>query len=137
MRTPAARSQAAIGHREIRRLLGGGPLARPTILEVGACDGVDTVNLLRVRPRAIVHCFEPDERAAERWRGNVVSRRATLHRVAIGAEDGRTRFHPSGGQHPRSKQEIEGGWYYSGSIRRPRQHLESFPWVEFGEPIEV
>jgi len=107
--------------------------AHPVVLECGANDGTDTNRFLARWPGAEVHCFEPEPRAAERWRANVVSDRARLHEVAIGERDGEATFHRSSGHHP----DGNGPWDQSGSLRRPTGHLERWTWVTFTETLTV
>ena len=112
-----------------------------TVLEVGAHHGMHTELFLSAFPQAHIHAFEPDPRAAERFRANVTDRRATLHEMAIGAANGRAEFHVSGGMPPGATKEIEAryrkGWDQSGSLRAPKAHLERHPWCRFVRTISV
>ena len=113
---------------------------RPVILDIGCNDGTHTRWFLELFPEAIVHCFEPDPRPRRRFAENVHDPRAHLYPIALSAEDGTAEFHQSGGSPPASlgpRPRHPGGWDYSGSIRRPKAHLEKHPWVTFPGRIEV
>ncbi|MEM9975577.1 MAG: FkbM family methyltransferase [Pseudomonadota bacterium] len=114
---------------QIRELV---PSPAPVILEIGANDGTDTLRFLECFPRATIHCFEPDPRAAARWRDTVKDTRAHLHQIAIGAADGTATFHQSGGAHRHTQD-----WDYSGSLRAPKAHLDVHPAITFETHIEV
>lgn len=107
---------------------------RPTILEIGCHEGTDTERLLDVMPNAHVHCFEPDPRPRARfearWKGD---RRVTLWPVAVGAESGEVPFYQSSG----APENGSGDWDYSGSVLKPKTHLEAVPWVKFETTINV
>jgi len=119
-----------------------GPAAR-VVLEVGAHHGTDTRNLLATFPDATIHCFEPDPRAAEIHAASIRDRRVHLHRLAVGATNGRADFHMSGGQRPdlpgTERSRYAKGWDQSGSLRRPTGHLKRHPWCTFSRtvPVEV
>ncbi len=69
------------------------------------------------------YLFEPDPG----WRNQKIpDGNAKFYPVAIGAQDGEIDFHPS-----------VDGWKWSGSIRKPKEHLNVVPEVKFGQPIKV
>lgn len=111
------------------------------VLEIGANRGMHTPMLLTAFPEASLHAFEPDPRATEHFRANVRDRRVKLHQMAIGAANGRAEFHVSGGQPPpdyvQAPGEYRAGWDQSGSIRKPKKHLELFPWCKFVRTMSV
>lgn len=108
----------------------------PVILECGANTGTDTNRFLERWPTSRVWCFEPEPRAAERWRATVTSDRARLFELAIADRDGTTTFHRSSGQNPYDPTDTD-PWDKSGSIRRPTGHRETWPWVQFEEELTV
>jgi FkbM family methyltransferase len=112
-----------------------------TVLEVGAHHGTHTATFLEAFPQAHVHAFEPDPRAADRFRAGVADRRVTLHEMAIGAANGRAEFHVSSGMPPGATKDVESryrkGWDQSGSLRAPKRHLERHPWCRFVRTISV
>lgn len=105
----------------------------PLILEIGANCGQTTIELIDKFPNAIIHCFEPDPRAIKKFKNNINHPNVFLHEIAIGNQDGIIEFNQSAGG-----EEIDPeGWDHSGSIRKPKAHLEMFPWVRFEKKINV
>jgi FkbM family methyltransferase len=129
---PLPRHAASIQPAEVRTLLG--PVARPLVLEIGANDGGDSRGLAAAFPEATIHCFECDPRALAKFRAQPQLPNVLLHAYAVGAYDGRSTFHTSGGTNPSVGQ---GDWDLSGSLRRPTGHKERYRWCTFDRTIEV
>lgn len=113
----------------------------PVILEIGCNDGEHTLWLLDLFKQARVYCFEPDPRARKRYLENVNDKRARLFDLAISHTDGITDFYMSSGTPPHSFRNSAGslpeGWDLSGSIKKPKRHLEIHPWCKFEKKITV
>jgi FkbM family methyltransferase len=103
------------------------------ILEVGANCGQTTVEFVQWMPDVRIICFEPDPRAIKKFKSNVRSPHVSLEEIAIGADNGTVMFHQSSGVEHIDPQ----GWDHSGSIRKPKTHLEVWPWVKFERQIPV
>ena len=103
------------------------------ILEIGANCGQTTVELMRNMPDATIFCFEPDPRAIAKFEKMINSNRVHLEKIAIGAENGEIIFNQSAG----AEHIDPDGWDHSGSIRKPKSHLQKWPWVTFEKKIEV
>jgi 2-O-methyltransferase len=105
----------------------------PVILDIGCNDGTDTQSFLRLCPGAKLYCFEPDPRALVRFKTNLswCLDKVALFEMAISHRNGKTEFHPSNGDGEAKE------WDLSGSIRRPKRHLDEYDWVRFDEPISV
>lgn len=121
----------SLSHSELRALLAK---ADPLIVEVGANDGTDTLQLLETFPEGHVHCFEPDPRPLCRFLRQVHSPRCTLHALAVSDRDGWTELHLSDGTHPEFG---VADWDYSSSLRAPKNHLTRFPWCTFDRRLQV
>ncbi len=106
----------------------------PVILDIGCNDGSDTLAFLSLFPGARVFCFEPEPRAQRKFAALVLDKRATLFPLALGAVDGTVTFHRSSG---RPHDEAWEPWDFSGSILKPKNHLQVHPWCTFSEQIEV
>jgi 2-O-methyltransferase len=117
---------------EIRDLLGNDA---PVILDIGANCGQTTAELIKVLPRAKIFAFEPDPRAIAKFRHNISDSRVHLQECAVGARNGTISFHQSSGAEHLA--DYAQGWDQSGSIRKPRSHLQVWPWVKFDRQIEV
>ncbi|PDT05469.1 FkbM family methyltransferase, partial [Rhizobium sp. M1] len=117
-------------HRQIVSLL---DKPNPVIFDIGCNDGSDAQRFLRLLPSAQLYCFEPDPRAAARFKEKMGSDRdrMRLSEVAISDRNGMIEFHPSNGNDSAKE------WDLSGSIRRPENHLSEYEWVRFDPPISV
>lgn len=110
----------------------------PVILEIGCNDGTDTLAFLSLFPGAQICCFEPDPRAQERFRLRVRDVRTQLFPLAVGSSDGQATFYQSDGfPSDDAAQKLPQGWDLSGSIRRPKHHLQQHPWCTFTRQITV
>jgi len=67
----------------------------PTIVEVGAHYGEDSMRFLETFPKAKIYCFEPDPRNIEVFKQYVTDPRAILNTTALAAEDGTAEFYQS------------------------------------------
>ena len=107
----------------------------PVILDIGCNDGTHTNMFLSLFPGARVFCFDPEWRARKRFVVNVKDTRAKLYATAVGAYDGQAAFYPSEGDGVLQPKD----WDYSGSIRRPKNHLKVHPWCKFREhqPVSI
>ncbi|WP_082905714.1 MULTISPECIES: FkbM family methyltransferase [Bradyrhizobium] len=105
----------------------------PVILDIGCNDGTDSRCFLELCPEAKLHCFEPDPRAAARFKTKMEPHldKVALFEVAISDRNGTIDFHPSNGEGEAKE------WDLSGSIRRPKKHLVEYDWVRFDRPIPV
>lgn len=124
---------------EIRNLVG----ESPTIVEIGANSGEDTLKFLEVMPGAKIHCFEPDPRAIKRFEQNIQSNRIALYKAAVSDTDGLAVFHGSSGVAPREfvpnpppACHLLDSWDLSGSLKKPTGHLTYSPWVTFPKENE-
>jgi FkbM family methyltransferase len=120
--------QGTIKVSELKTLVGKND---PTILEIGANVGQTTEEFLQVMPTSKIFCFEPDPRAIRKFRGRISNPNVTLFECAVGDQNGFVSFNQSSGE-GESKD-----WDQSGSIRKPKVHLETWPWVKFESQIQV
>lgn len=111
----------------------------PVILEIGANDGGHTQWFLKTFENPTIYCFEPDPRAAGRWRKNVGIRpNVKLFELAMSDREGEVTFYQSGGARDGTHaEEMPEGWDLSGSIRKPKDHLIIEPGVTFERTIQV
>lgn len=107
----------------------------PTILEIGCNDGSNTLWFLEIFDSPKIFCFEPDPRAASRFKRKIGNRpEVGFYECAISNKDGKETFYMSSGQENEMMPE---GWDYSGSIRKPKNHLKIHPWCKFEKKIIV
>lgn len=113
------------------------------LVEVGANRGTDTARFLDAFPQAQVDAFEPDPRALNHLIGQPGLRahatRLKLHMYAIGAEEGEVTFYQSQGvpDSHKDREDFAEGWDLSGSIRKPKDHLDVHPWCTFTDTLKV
>lgn len=105
----------------------------PVILEIGANCGQSTVTFMEQMPHAIVYCFEPDPRAIAKFKAMIQHPHVHLIAAAVGANSGFVMFNQSSG----AEHIDPAGWDHSGSIRKPKSHLQVFPGVKFEKQIPV
>lgn len=122
------RSRDRIPYARIARFL---PEA-PVIVEAGAHDATNTVEMAEFWPRATIHAFEPVPSAAARVTERVahLRDRVRCHALGLGPHDGEITMHVSGD-----------GTYHScqsSSMLPPTAaQLREFPGVSFGRTIVV
>lgn len=112
-----------IGYRQIARFLPDNPL----IIEAGAHNGTNTVEMAEFWPRATIHAFEPvpSAAAAVAERIKPFGPRVQCHALALGPYDGTIEMHVSGDGAAHSCQ--------SSSMLPPvTAHLQEFPEIRFG-----
>lgn len=97
----------------------------PTIIEIGANIGTDTLVMSDTFPNGKIYCFEPDPDVYLELSDNANTRNNIYaYRLAIAETTGKKQFY-------RSNQKL------SGSLHVPIKHLEVYPNVSFTESIEV
>lgn len=99
----------------------------PVVLEIGACEGKDSLQFLSIFGDIRLFCFEPDPKNCHDHRNLINDQRCILVEAAISDKDGEITFHRSGGRNRRA----------SGSLRSPKDHLKMHPWCTFNEDIIV
>ncbi len=112
----------------------------PTLLEIGCNSGGHTLWIHKMFKKPTIYCFEPDPRAIGRFRKNIEKDHPdiTLFEMALSDQNGEISFHQSGGSYDEAQAKaMPEGYDLSGSIRKPKDHLEAVPWVTFGNTITV
>jgi FkbM family methyltransferase len=99
----------------------------PVILDIGACDGTDSIEFRMLFPRATIHCFEPEPSNFQKLLAKTEGLRITCHPLALGAAPGRARFFVSSGLSCAS----------SSSLREPTGHIKAHPGIRFDRIIDV
>jgi FkbM family methyltransferase len=125
--------------RDVVRLLAGCP--RPTIFDIGACEGEDSIRYARRFPKGKVFTFEPLPGNQALIRANFDSYavpNAELVPLALSDRRGEATFHVSSGRPP----ELFAGedWNYgnkSSSLLTPATTGAMHGWIEFKEAITV
>ena len=104
----------------------------PTIFEIGAHHGENSLEFLGQFPNCHLYLFEPDKRCIKLLKFQNLHKRAHLFEGVLSDVSGEIDFHSSGGKHTANSV-----WDGSGSIMQPAKHLEIFPAVTFEEVYKV
>jgi FkbM family methyltransferase len=123
----------------LHRLLARRPA--PVILDVGACEGEDSIRYSRLYPAAQIFTFEPLPANQERIRANFAAygiKNAELVPLALSDRAGAAVFHVSSGRPPDLFSGEE--WNYgnkSSSLLPPASSAPMHGWITFPESITV
>lgn len=120
----------------IKELIGN--KAKPVILDIGTYDGFDAAELALQFEDCEVHCFEADKRSQELFKSQQGDNpKLHLWEVVVGSESyTKVKLYKSDSE-TRRHYEDQKSWSASSSIRKPKNHLELFPDVQFIETEEV
>ena len=111
------------------------------ILDIGACDGLDSIKYARLFPCSIVYSFEPLLKNFE-----LINKKITQYNVtnvlpiklALSNEKGIATFHVSSGRPEEITDDLD--WDFgnkSSSLLEPNKTKEIHPWLKFQERIHV
>ncbi len=116
------------------------PAAEPVILDIGACEGEDSIRYARLFPRARILAFEPLPENQRILIANFSKYGVAAELVPLALSDrrGSATFHVSAGRPP----ELFSGesWNYgnkSSSLLPPAAAEPMFGWINFPETITV
>ena len=117
-------------------------VAPSIFLEIGACEGEDSIRYLKLFPEIHLYAFEPHPGNIAKIRQNpllVSNPRFSLFEMAVSDHEGECQFHLSSGQ-PEQNEQI-GEWDYgnkSSSIFAPSKLMDKFvPWLKFRDSITI
>lgn len=101
--------------------------ANPVILEAGAHDGTDTVEMSQLWPDATIHAFEPipDLYARMKEKTQNIDRIFT-YEMGLGSKRQKSKIYVSSGSSDASS-----------SLLKPKQHLKINPHVKFEKTITI
>ncbi len=107
----------------------------PVVIEMGAANGSDTMNIFQMFHPSEHFAFEPDPRNVILFKSDRDLMRPNIHLIqcAVGSGNGVWNFHQSTGWNPHFECEHT----LSGSLKAPKKHLTAFPHAEFKERISV
>ena len=104
----------------------------PLIIEIGCWNGSDTELFLNAFPECKIFGFEPDPRNTEKIKNRINSSRFELIEEAVSDKDGLITFYESHGAANGDRD-----WSASGSLNKPKKHLEINPHITFGNGVKV
>lgn len=107
----------------------------PIFFEIGANNGSDTQEFLKLFTKGKFYCFEPDPRAFKKLRKNINDPRCDIYKCAISDSCEDLPFHLSGGWPP--DWPGTGDWDMSSSLKKPKKHVPLHPWCTFNQTVTV
>lgn len=109
----------------------------PIIMDVGCYDGKDGKAIMDYFAQGICYSFECDPRSIKLFESlNKGNKQLFLQKIALTNTIGNVDFHMSDSD-TRRHYENQQFWSASSSIKKPKNHLELFPDVQFEKVISV
>ncbi len=111
------------------------------ILDIGGCEGEESIRYSRIFPNSLIYCFEPLPKNQKRIVNNVEKyniKNVRLIECALSDKEGQQLFYVSSGQP--SEQSSLTDWDFgnkSSSLLPPDKHIDSAPWIKFDESITI
>lgn len=104
---------------------------KPTIVEAGAFNGSNTLEMAAFWPNALIHAFEPVETARNLLSQKIAPHAKSIHLYpyALGATSGTFQMHISG--------EGSSGGTQSSSLLKPGAHTTAYAFVRFESKADV
>lgn len=102
----------------------------PTIFEIGAADGQDSVDFINSFGEINLYSFEPDPSNIKLIKEKISYEKFNLFEGVISNLDDEITFN-------RSRTDNPDDLRYSGSIKLPKEHLNEWNWIYFDEQIKV
>jgi 2-O-methyltransferase len=115
---------------EIKNLIN---CSTPIIFEIGCADGGDTQDFVNVFSGTDfkMYCFEPEPTNIEIFKNRKFGKNVSLFEGAVGDYNGKIIFN-------RSRDHIDNNCLrYSGSIKKPKEHLNEWTTILFDEEVEI
>lgn len=111
------------------------------ILEIGSCEGEDSIRLSRKFPNATIYTFEPLPSNVKTIKRNFTKyglKSNHLYPIAMSDTNSKSDFYVSSG-HPSDSPKTK-AWDYgnkSSSLLAPKEHKKVHKWVKFDKKIQV
>jgi FkbM family methyltransferase len=102
----------------------------PTIFEIGCADGKDTIEFINTFGDLSIFCFEPEPKNINLVKQYINYSKHYLFEGVVSNIDGQLLFNRSRTDNPLDLS-------YSGSVRKPKEHLTEWPFIKFDEQIKV
>lgn len=111
------------------------------ILDIGSCDGLDSIKYSYLFPYSTIYAFEPIFKNQELIKKNIEKYKVSNIKIvakALSNEEGFATFYLSSGRPEDIDDELD--WDFgnkSSSLLEPAKTKEVLPWLEFKEKIQV
>jgi FkbM family methyltransferase len=102
----------------------------PIIFEIGCADGGDTLEFINTFNDLEIYCFEPEPKNIKLVKERINYPKHHLFEGVISDVNGELTFN-------RSRTDNPDDLSYSGSIRKPKEHLNEWSFIKFDEEIIV
>jgi FkbM family methyltransferase len=102
----------------------------PIIFEIGCADGGDTLEFINTFNDLEIYCFEPEPKNIKLVKERINYLKHHLFEGVISDVNGELTFN-------RSRTDNPDDLSYSGSIRKPKEHLNEWSFIKFDEQITV
>lgn len=102
----------------------------PIIFEIGCADGKDTIEFINTFDGLKIYCFEPEPKNIQLVKNNIKYNDHYLFEGVVSNIDGELLFN-------RSRTDNPSDLSYSGSVKKPKEHLIEWPFIKFDEQIKV
>jgi len=102
----------------------------PIIFEIGCADGGDTIEFINTFNDLEIYCFEPEPKNIKLVKERINYPKHYLFEGVISDVNGELTFN-------RSRTDNPDDLSYSGSIRKPKEHLNEWSFIKFDEEITV
>jgi FkbM family methyltransferase len=102
----------------------------PIIFEIGCADGGDTLEFINTFNDLEIYCFEPEPKNIKLVKERINYPKHHLFEGVISDINGELTFN-------RSRTDNPDDLSYSGSIRKPKEHLNEWSFIKFDEEITV
>ena len=113
------------------------------ILDIGSCDGLDSIKYSFLFPNSRIYAFEPILKNQELIKKNIEKYKVSNIKIverALSNEEGLATFYLSSGRPEEIDIDIDLDWDFgnkSSSLLAPAKTKDVLPWLEFNEEIEV
>lgn len=102
----------------------------PIIFEIGCADGGDTLEFINTFNDLEIYCFEPEPKNIKLVKERINYPKHHLFEGVISDVSGQLTFN-------RSRTDNPDDLSYSGSIKKPKEHLNEWSFIKFDEQITV
>jgi FkbM family methyltransferase len=102
----------------------------PIIFEIGCADGGDTLEFINTFNDLEIYCFEPEPKNIKLVKERIDYPKHHLFEGVISDINGQLTFN-------RSRTDNPDDLSYSGSIKKPKEHLNEWSFIKFDEQITV
>ena len=110
----------------------------PIIFDVGTFDGNDSLEFLNLFDNPTIYAFEADDRSINLFNKHVGDASIQLIKTALADVDGHITFYQSDSNTRKHKRHnFEKTWSASSSIKKPNNHTNIFPDIQFGKSVKV